>query len=390
MGDAQAGPERLQTSLHINPRLSSIEPSQIRALNGKKRPTSIDLGLGEPTVFPQQRFIEAAARETGELGMKYTPNAGDPKLRELIAAHYAYPGMNDARNVTVMTGSQEAMYVAIKTLLDPSRDEILVIEPAYPAYAKIAELEGIAVRSIGMRAETGFAYDADAILGALTPATRLIIIASPANPTGRVMRRAAMERLAAGLLDRGGEPVWILADELYRELTYVDDPGHAAELYPYTIAINGLSKSNALTGLRIGWTIAPLPLADELTKIHAWVSSAASTFGQRVARHVFGEPGALSEQVAWYRLQRAAVLDALRESGLSYLEPDGAFYVCVELPQGADSLAAAYRLLEEHDVVTMPGSIFGATLEGWLRLSWVAPIEAFRAGLARISSAALV
>jgi aspartate/methionine/tyrosine aminotransferase len=374
----------------VNPRLATIEPSQIRALNAKKRATSIDLGLGEPTLFPQQRFIEAAARETAELGMKYTPNAGDGKLRELIAAHYNYPGMNEARNVTVMTGSQEAMYVAIKTLLDPQRDEILVIEPAYPAYAKIAELEGIAVRSIGMSAASGFAYDAETILGALTPATRMIIIASPANPTGRVMTRAVMQRLAAGLLARGGEPVWILADELYRELTYIDDPGHAGELYPYTIAINGLSKSNALTGMRIGWTIAPHPLSDELTKIHAWISSTASTFGQRVARGIFTEPGALTEHVAWYRTQRAAILDALRDSGLTYLEPDGAFYVCVKLPDGADSLATAYRLLEEYDVVTMPGSIFGPTLEGWLRLSWVAQLDVFRDGLARIAKAALV
>ena len=374
----------------MNPAIVGVAGSTIRELAGLRTPTSIDLGLGEPTVFPQQRFIEAAARETGAFGMRYTPNAGDLALRELIAAHYAYPGMSDARNVTLTTGSQEALYVAIKTLLDPSRDEILVIEPAYPAYAKIAELEGIAVRSVGMGADTGFAYDADRILASLTPATRMIVIASPANPTGRVIRRSAMGRLAAGLLARGGAPVWILADELYRELTYVDDPGHAAELYPYTIAINGLSKSNALTGLRIGWTIAPLPLADELTKVHAWISSTASTFGQRVARGIFSEPGALSEQAGWYRSQRVAVLDVLRASGATFLEPEGAFYVCIALPQGADSLAAAYRLLEEHDVVTMPGRIFGATLEGWLRLSWVAEIDAFRAGLARISGAVLV
>lgn len=374
----------------MNPLLAAIEPSQIRALNGKKKPTSIDLGLGEPALFPQQRFIDAATRETAERGMKYTLNAGELGLRELIAARYAYPGMSDARNVTIMTGSQEAMYVAIKTLLDPATDEMLVIEPAYPAYAKIAQLEGIAVRSVGMPERTGFAYDADVILSAVTPATRLIILASPANPTGRVITAAQMRMLADDLLARGGEPVWILADELYRELTYIDDPGHAGAIYPYTIAVNGLSKSNALTGMRIGWTIAPAPLCDELTKVHAWLSSAASTFGQRVARGIFSEPGALTEQVPWYRTQRAAVLDALRASGLTFVEPDGAFYVCVKLPPGTNSLAAAHRLIEEHDVVTMPGSIFGETLEGWLRLSWVAPIDVFRDGLARIASAALV
>jgi aspartate/methionine/tyrosine aminotransferase len=130
----------------LNPKLLTIEPSLIRALNAKKRSTSIDLGLGEPTLMPQQRFIDAAARQTSELGMKYTLNAGDVDLRTLIAQRYAYPGMAEARNVCVTNGSEEAMYVAMKTLLDPARDEMLVIEPAYPAYGKIAQLEGVAVR----------------------------------------------------------------------------------------------------------------------------------------------------------------------------------------------------------------------------------------------------
>jgi aspartate/methionine/tyrosine aminotransferase len=370
--------------------LAAIEPSLIRALAAKKRPTSIDLGLGEPTLLPQQRFIDAAAAQTAELGLKYTLNAGDVRLRELIAQRYAYPGMTEARNVCVTTGSQEAMYVAIKTLLDPARDELLVVEPAYPAYAKIAQLEGIAVRTAGMPAGTGFAYAADAIVAAVTERTRMIVLGSPANPTGRVISRAGVRALAEALLARGGEPVWILADELYRELTYVDDAGSIAEHYPYTIAVNGLSKSNALTGLRIGWTIAPAPLCDELAKVHAWLTSAASTFGQRVARGIFGEPGALSEAAGWYRSQRAAALEALRASGLTYVEPDGAFYVCVRLPHGGDSVAAAYRLVEAYDVVTVPGRIFGDVLEGWLRLSWVAPVDAFREGLGRIASAALV
>ena len=136
------------------------------------------------------------------------------------------------------------------------------------------------------------------------------------------------------MLARGGEPVWVLDDELYRELTYVDDAGSLASVYPYTIAINGLSKSNALTGLRIGWTIAPAPLCDELMKVHAWIVTAANTFGQRVAHAASSpNPARSSEQAAWYRTQRAAVLAALRDSGLTFIEPDGAFYVCVKLPQ---------------------------------------------------------
>jgi aspartate/methionine/tyrosine aminotransferase len=374
----------------LNPKLAAIEPSQIRAMAAMKRPSSIDLGLGEPTLLPQQRFIDAAARETAERGMKYTLNPGDLELRTLIAQRYGYPGMADARNVCVTSGSEEAMYVAIKTLLDPARDEVLLVEPAYTAYAKIAQLEGIAVRGIGMSEGTDFRYDPEAIVAALSPATRLIIIGSPSNPTGRVMTRADAQALADALLARGGEPVWVLDDELYRELTYVEDAGSLAAVYPYTIAINGLSKSNALTGLRIGWTIAPAPLCDELSKVHAWIVTAANTFGQRVALRIFTEPGALSEQAAWYRTQRTAVLTALRASGLRFVEPDGAFYTCVKLADGTNSVAAAMRLVEEHDVVTIPGSIFGSTLEGWLRLSWVAPLVAFREGLARIAGAVLI
>lgn len=374
----------------MNPRLASIEPSLIRAIASKKKPGAIDLGLGEPTILPQQRFIDAAARWASEFGLKYTTNAGDAELRERIAAHYDYAGMREARNVCLTTGSQEAVYAAIKTLLDPARDALLVVEPTYPAYAKIAQLEGIAVERVAMDAERGFRYDVDAILGAVTPRTRLIVVGSPANPTGRVLRAADARRLAAGLGARGGEPVWVLQDELYRELTYVDDPGYVARDYPHTIVVNGLSKSNALTGLRIGWTLAPAPLCDEIVKVHAWMTSTASTFGQRVALGIFSEPGALGEQAAWYRDRRAEALEALRDAKLGFVEPDGAFYACVRLGKDGDSLAAALRLVDAYDVVTIPGRTFGDALEGWLRLTWLVPAAELREGLARIARGALV
>jgi aspartate/methionine/tyrosine aminotransferase len=369
----------------VNPRLEAIEPSVIRQIAAKKKPGSIDLGLGEPTLLPQQRFIEAAARWASEHGVKYTVNAGDAGLRERIAAHYAYPGMSEARHVCVTTGSQEAVYVAIKTLLDPAQDELLVVDPAFPAYAKMAQLEGVSCRRVHMRADEDFRYDVDVILDAVDRATRVIVIASPSNPTGRVIRAADARRLADGLLERGGPPVWVLQDEIYRELTYVDDPGSVALHYPHTVVANSLSKSNALTGMRIGWLIAPGGAIEPMTQTHSWVTSTASAFGQRVAYEIFGEPGALTEQSAWYRAQRARVITALDASGLRYIPIDGAFYACVKLPHGNDSLAAAVDLVENRGVVAIPGRIFGDSLEGWLRLSWVAPIEDFEAGLRRIA-----
>ncbi len=137
----------------MNPRVAAIQPSVIRAIALKKQPGAIDLGLGEPTLLPQRRFIDAAARWSAEHGVRYTVNAGDFELRGRIAAHYAYPGMSEASNVCITTGSQEAVFVAIKTLLDPAADELLVVDPAFPAYAKMAQLEGIASRRVHMRAD---------------------------------------------------------------------------------------------------------------------------------------------------------------------------------------------------------------------------------------------
>jgi aminotransferase len=370
----------------VNPKLAQIEPSLIRALAAKKTPDSIDLGLGEPTLLPQMRFLEAATRWAAEFGLKYTVNAGDADTRARIAAHYGYPGMGAAENVCLTTGSQEAVYVTIKALLDPVADELLVVEPAFPAYLKIAQLEGIAARSVAMAAGGGFRYDVDAILNAIGPQTRLIVIGSPANPTGRVITRADARRLAQGLGARAGPPIWVLQDEIYRELTFVEDAGYVAADYPYTIVANSLSKSNALTGLRIGWAVAPAPAIEAIVKTHSWVTSTASAFAQRVAYEIFGSPGALAEQSAWYARQRLGMLAVLRASGLAFVEPDGAFYVCVRLPRGSDSVAAAYALVEEYDVVAIPGRIFGATLEGWLRLSFVAPLDAFTEGVRRIAA----
>ncbi len=369
----------------MNPKLATIEPSLIRAIASKKTPESIDLGLGEPTLLPQMRFIEAATRWASEFGIKYTANAGDEATRARIAAHYAYPGMTAAANVCMMTGSQEAVYVTIKALLDPGRDELLVVEPAFPAYLKMAQLEGIAARSVLMTAERAFRYDVDAILAAVGPRTRLIVIGSPANPTGRVLTAFDARRLARELAARPGPPVWVLHDEIYRELTYVDEPGYLAQYYPYTVVANSLSKSNALTGLRIGWTIAPSPAIEAIVKTHAWLTSTASAFAQRVAYEIFGEPGALTEQFPWYARQRTEVIGVLRASGLEFVEPDGAFYVCVKLPHGGDSVAAAHTLVDERGVVAIPGRIFGAALEGWLRLSFVAPLDAFARGVERIA-----
>jgi aspartate aminotransferase len=369
----------------MNPRVRQIAASLIREVSSKKKSGSIDLGLGEPTLLPNREHFEAAMRYVTEHGVKYTPNAGDPSLRKAIAEHYGCPQMSGVRNVCVTVGSQEAMYVAIKTLLDPADDELLVVEPCFPSYLKMAALEGVVVRTVAMRDEEDFAFDGERIAAAVGERTRAIVICSPCNPTARVISATAAEQLVRALERRGGEPVWLIHDEIYREQTFVDDAAELVRWHPQTIVTNSLSKSNALTGLRLGWIIGPSAFVDQAIKVHAWAVSCADTFAQRVALHVFQTPGALQEHASWYRDRRAELLEALQRSGLRFIAPEGTFYVCVRLPHGTRSLGAAHELIDRYDVVAIPGIAFGESMEGWLRLSWVSSSDRVAMGLTRIA-----
>jgi aspartate/methionine/tyrosine aminotransferase len=250
----------------------------------------------------------------------------------------------------------------------------------------MANLEGVAARTVAMSEGEDFAFDAERIIAAVSERTRAIVICSPCNPTARVISRCEAEKLAAGLQQRNGDPIWLLHDEIYREQMFVNDAADLARMYPHTIALNSLSKSNALTGLRLGWILGPADFIAGAIKVHAWTTSCADTFAQFVAREIFGPPAQLDEQASWYATQRANVCEALQRSGLRFVVPEGAFYACVRLPDGRSSLEAARDLIDRCDVVAIPGVAFGTSLEGWLRLSWVAQIDDVREGIARIAN----
>lgn len=369
----------------MNPRVLEIAPSLIREVSSRRKPTSIDLGLGEPTLLPERAHFEAAMRHVGERGVKYSPNAGEPALREAIAQYYDYPHMGRADNVCVTVGSQEAMYVAIKTLLDPARDELLIVEPAFPSYRKMAALEGIPSRVVEMIEDEDFAFDAERIVAAIGERTRAIVLCSPCNPSARVLSTEAAESLVRALERRAGDPIWLIHDEIYREQTFVEDAAELARRYPHTIVTNSLSKSNALTGLRLGWILGPELLVEQAIKVHAWATSCADTFAQHVGLSIFRTPGALRRHAEWYRERRRELLDALRENRLRHLPIDGTFYACVRLPEGTSSFAATHELIDRYDVVAVPGIAFGESMEGWLRLSWVGAPDRVREGIVRIA-----
>lgn len=375
----------------MNPRIAEIAPSLIRSINARKRPGDIDLGLGEPTLRPDLDAFEAALEWTRRYGSPYSPNAGFPELRAAIADYVAADdwaaGRPFADNVCVTVGSEEALYLAIKTTIDPARDEVLIVEPCYLAYAKICVLEGIPHRMVPLGPDDGFRPRADRVLDALGPNTRLVVLNTPSNPTGRVWPDDELHALAAGLADRRPD-VYLLSDEVYRELYYTPNPPpSAARHHPKTIVAGSLSKSNAVTGLRLGWLLGPAELITEATKVHQFVNTAASTFAQRVALELFTDPARLRAHRPLYAASRERLLAAAGRHGLEVLPPEGAFYAFLRLPTGApDSLAAAERVLDECRVVTVPGRAFGDSGEGWLRLSWVAAANDVEESLSRISA----
>lgn len=367
----------------MNPRIKELAGSTIRALHARRRPTSIDLGLGEPTLKPDVSHFERATQWVAKHGCPYSPNAGETELRHAIAEYYAYPSLERANNVCITTGSQEAVYATLKTLVDPARDEVLLVEPAFPIYSKIAQIEGIAVRRVTLAAEDGFAFDPERILEGLTERTRAIVLCSPCNPTGRVISTSAVQRIASALSARPGPPVYVIHDEIYREQCYIPGQGEFGRYYPHTVAINSLSKSNALTGLRLGWLIGPSEPVAEIVKMHGWLTSCASTFAQRVALEIFHSK-TLEAQRSWYTAQRDGAVARARECGFELVEPEGTFYLCLNV--GAEnSLAFCETLLDQRDVVTVPGNIFGSTMEGWIRTSFVQPLDTIAEGYRRIA-----
>jgi aspartate/methionine/tyrosine aminotransferase len=372
----------------MNPVLERITPSLIRALNARKRPGDVDLGLGEPVLRPDVRPFEAALERVRREGTPYSPNGGFPELRQAVASYHAFPDRGDAANVCTTVGSEEALFQSIKTMVDPARDEVLIVEPCFLAYPKMCTLEGIRHRGVALSPDDGFAPRAAPVLEAIGPDTRLIVINSPCNPTSRVWPEAELRALADGLAARPGPPVYVLVDEVYRELYYTPEPPVSlATLYPHTLTVGSLSKSNALTGMRLGWLIADAPIIANVIKVHGLVNTATSTFSQWVAMEAFAQPGSLSAHRPLYAERHRALLALAERHGLPMAPPEGAFYGFIRLPPAyaTRSMAAAERLLDEHHVVAVPGIAFGPCAEGWLRISWVPEEATLAEGLARIA-----
>lgn len=374
----------------LAPAAKEMRPSGIRKFFdlAADMPHCISLGVGEPDFKTPWAIRDAGIRSLEQGRTKYTANAG---LKELRAEICRYLGRRmelpyQVENILVTVGGSEAIDLAIRALVQPG-DEVIIPEPCFVCYEPITQLTGGVPVHIATRVEDGFRLTAEALRAAITPRTKLLILPYPNNPTGAVMSQQDLEEIADVLR---GTDILVLSDEIYAELTYGLDRhisiAALPDMWERTIVVNGFSKAYSMTGWRLGYAAAPAPIIRVMTKIHQSCIMSAPTTSQYAAivalRGCDDEIEMMRDE---YNRRRRYVVKALNEMGLTCFEPRGAFYVFPSIAcSGLTSAEFCEMLLKEQEVAIIPGDAFGASGEGYARISYAYSVDHLETAMRRI------
>lgn len=336
----------------------------------------INLGIGQPDFQTPGHIVEAGIKALRDGHHGYTPANGLPALREAVAAdlHRRHGAEVNPDNVVVVPGGKPTMFFAVLMFGQPGT-EILYPNPGFPIYESVIKYSGATPVPIRLREENGFAFSADEVLGQITEKTRLIIINSPANPTGGVTPREEIDKLVKGLLDH--PHVALMSDEIYSQMLYHGQEHVSLLQYPEIrdrlILLDGWSKTYAMTGWRLGFAVWPDAAVDHVTRLcindHSCVNAAAQYAGLAA---LTGPQGAVTEMVQAFDRRRAVIVTALNDlPGVRCSDPGGAFYAFPNIEgTGMSAMEAQDRFLDEAGVATVAGTSFGAMGEGYLRFSY--------------------
>lgn len=344
----------------------------------------ISLGVGEPD-FSAPWAARAAAIDALERGQtSYTANRGRADLREGIAEHVTQYDLDydPESEIIVTAGASEAVDLSMRALVDPG-DTVAVPQPSYISYAPTAKFAGAEVLPVPTRAENGFKLTDDALAAAGAADADALIYCYPNNPTGAVMDEADLRPVAKFAREHD---LTVFADEIYAALTYGGDHDSIATLPGMgerTVVIGGFSKAFAMTGLRLGYALAPREAVEAMNRVHQYTMLSAPTTAQFAGLEAIRSCGdAVDEMREAYDRRRRYVLSRFREMGLDCFEAEGAFYVFPECP--GDDEEFAEDLLTEEGVAVVPGSVFGEGGEGHLRVSYATGMDDLREATARI------
>lgn len=361
--------------------------ARARALERQGRDI-VHLEIGEPD-FDTPAHIKEAAKQALDAGAThYGPSAGLPELREAIAKHVAETrGVPvSPEQVVVTPGAKPIMFFTIMALVGAG-DEVIYPNPGFPIYESVINFVGGVPVPIPLREEQGFGFDLELFERRVSSKTKLIIINSPQNPTGGVLDRGQIERIAALALERG---IPVLADEIYRQFLYDGEfvsilgvPGMHAQ----TVLLDGFSKSYAMTGWRLGYGVMPTDLAEHVTRLMVNSASCTASFVQLAGVAALqGDQTPVARMVAEFRRRRDLFVDGLnRLPGVRCARPRGAFYAFPNITgTGRSSAEVAERLLADAGVAALSGTAFGAHGEGYLRFSYAASEANLRRALERM------
>ena len=367
-----------------------IKPSGIRRFFDivSEMKDAISLGVGEPD-FDTPWHIRDEGIYSLEKGKTfYTSNSGLKELKQEIC-HYLKrkQGIDYDYNheVLVTVGGSEAIDLAMRAMINPG-EEVLIPQPSYVSYEPCAVLADAKPVFINLKAENEFRLTAQELRDAITDKTKLLVLPFPNNPTGAVMRKEDLEAIAEVIIEKD---IYVLSDEIYGELTYNGEHVSIASLpgmRERTILINGFSKAYAMTGWRLGYACGPRIILDQMVKIHQFAIMCAPTTSQYAAVEALrnGDED-IKEMRTAYNQRRRFLVNAFKEMGLECFEPYGAFYVfpCIK-EFGMTSEEFATSFLEEEKVAVVPGTAFGDSGEGYLRISYAYSLENLKVAIGRL------
>ena len=352
----------------------------------------INLGIGQPDFPTPPNIVEAAVKALRDGHHGYTPATGIAPLREAVAAdlHRRFAVEVNPDLVLVVPGGKVTMFTAILMFGEPGAD-ILYPDPGFPIYRSMIEFTGARPVPIPIREENGFAFSAEETLALITPQTRLIILNSPANPCGGVTPKAEIDKLVAGLAEH--PQVAVMSDEIYDQMLY-DGEQHVSLLtYPEIrdrlILLNGWSKTYAMTGWRMGYSVWPAPLYDKARKLAVNCWSCVNAPAQWAALEALtGPQDAVGAMLAEFDARRKLVVELLNQlPGVSCITPKGAFYAFLNISgTGLKAKQLASDLLEQTGVATIGGPDFGILGEGYIRLSYANSQDNIRRALDRMGA----
>ncbi len=376
----------------LSKQIKEIEPSGIRKFFDivSEMKDAISLGVGEPDFDTPWHIREEGIYSLEQGRTFYTSNAGLKELKEEISKYLSrrfaleYDPIDE---VMVTVGGSEGIDGALRAMLDPG-DEVLLPQPSYVSYEPCVVLAGGVPRIIELKEDNSFKLTREQILENITDKTKILIMPYPNNPTGAIMTREDLEEIVQTVLEKD---LYVISDEIYSELTYGSDHVSIASfpgMKERTVVINGFSKSYAMTGWRLGYICAPAVILEQILKIHQFAIMCAPTNSQYAAVEALrnGDEDVASMRTA-YNQRRNYLVKALRDMGMQCFEPFGAFYTFPSIKKfGMSSEEFANRLLKEEKVAVVPGTAFGSSGEGFLRISYAYSIEDLKRGLERIEA----